>query len=223
MDFETAARVSPEDRASAFAYGAAYGPLKRACERKADEMLGEHATSLRVGLLVGAGDYSDRLTWWVRRFDQASEERKHVPAPAPRDRLVQMIDVKDVAQFAVRCGKDALTGIWNVTGEPAPMSEVLSQIAEVSKPRAEIGWVEENTIAAANVAPWSDIPPMAPMSPEYRYFLSIGTEKAKLAGLTCRPLRETLVLLLRWDRASRDVPLKCGMTTDQEAQLLKAS
>lgn len=41
IDFKTAASQSPEDRASAFAYGASYGPLKRACERKADEMLGE--------------------------------------------------------------------------------------------------------------------------------------------------------------------------------------
>lgn len=222
-DFETAANLPPEDRASAFAYGASYGPLKRACERKADEMLGERATSLRVGLLVGAGDYSDRLTWWVRRLDQACEGRKRVPAPAPTDRLIQMIDVRDVAQFALRCARDALSGLWNVTGEPAPMDEVLSQIAEVSNSKAEIVWVEGDVIAAAGVAPWSDIPLMAPPVPEFRYFLSIGTEKAKSAGLTCRPLRQTILPLLEWDRARRNVQLKCGMTTNQEAQLLKAS
>ncbi len=223
LDFEIAAGLPPKDRASAFAYGASYGPLKRACERKADEMLGERATSLRVGLLIGAGDYSDRLTWWVRRLDQAREGRERVPAPAPKDRLVQMIDVKDVAQFAVQCGNDALSGIWNVTGEPIPMGEVLSQIAEVSNSEAEFVWVEESSIVAAGVAPWSDIPLMAPSLPEFRYFLSIGTEKAKLAGLTCRPLRETITPLLKWDRARQDVPLKCGMTRDQEAELLKAS
>ncbi|MCG7521514.1 epimerase [Ruegeria sp. Ofav3-42] len=222
-DFETAASLSSEDRASAFAYGASYGPLKRACERKADEMLGERATSLRVGLLVGAGDYSDRLTWWVRRLDQAHDVRQRVPAPAPKDRFVQMIDVKDVAQFAVRCGNEALTGVWNVTGEPIPMAEVLSQIAEVSNSEAEIVWVEESSIMAADIAPWSDIPLMAPSLPEFRCFLSIGTEKAKLAGLTCRPLRETILPLLSWDRARRHVPLKCGMKTDQETQLLEAS
>lgn len=173
--------------------------------------------------MIGSGDYTDRLTWWVRRLDQAREKRKRVPAPAPKDRLVQMIDVKDVAQFALRCGNDGLTGIWNVTGEPAPMGEVLSQIAEASNSEAEIVWVEENLIAAADVAPWSDIPLMAPSIPKFRYFLSIGTKKAKLAGLICRPLRETILPLLEWDRARRDVPLRCGMTTDQETQLLETS
>lgn len=57
-----AAALPPEERGSAIAYGAAYGPLKRACEIAAQERLGDSATLLRVGLLVGAGDYTDRLT-----------------------------------------------------------------------------------------------------------------------------------------------------------------
>ncbi|ABD55376.1 SDR family oxidoreductase [Jannaschia sp. CCS1] len=219
-DFEAAARLAREDRASAFAYGASYGPLKRACERKADEMLGDRATSLRVGLLVGAGDYSDRLTWWVRRLDQARDDRKRVPAPAPDTRLVQMIDVRDVARFALRCGTDDLGGIWNVTGAPTPMGAVLSLIAELSQSDAEIVWVKEDDIVAEDIAPWSDIPLMAPPIPEFRYFLSVGTEKANAAGLTCRPLRDTILPLLAWDRGRREVPLTCGMTAEQEARLL---
>ena len=45
------------------AYGPAYGPLKRFAELVAIERLGGRAFILRPGLLVGAGDYTDRLTY----------------------------------------------------------------------------------------------------------------------------------------------------------------
>ncbi|MFK7861496.1 MAG: NAD-dependent epimerase/dehydratase family protein [Granulosicoccus sp.] len=61
-DFAIAHDVPSSDRASAFAYGTSYGPLKRACEIAAMERIGNCTTALRVGLLVGAGDYTDRLT-----------------------------------------------------------------------------------------------------------------------------------------------------------------
>ena len=46
-----------------------YWPLKRACELAAIAALGDNAILLRAGLLVGAGDRSDRLAWWARRID----------------------------------------------------------------------------------------------------------------------------------------------------------
>ncbi|WP_227287818.1 NAD-dependent epimerase/dehydratase family protein [Boseongicola sp. H5] len=220
-DHEKAASLPSENRASAFAYGTSYGPLKRACEQKAEEQLGERATSLRVGLLVGAGDYTDRLTWWVRRLDEAKGERKKVPVPAPLDRLVQMIDVRDAANFALRCASDDLSGIWNVTGKPISFHEALIEIARVIGSEAEFVPVEEERIVKAEISPWTDVPLMAPPTPQFKYFLSIGTTKAQAAGLVCRPFPDTITPLLDWDRARRDVNLKCGMTPDQEALLLK--
>lgn len=220
-DYEKAASLPDEDRASAFAYGASYGPLKRACEKEAEDLFGERATALRVGLLVGAGDYTDRLTWWVRRLDEASGDRTKVPVPAPIDRLVQMIDVRDAAKFALRCASFELSGIWNVTGRPFSLREGLLGIAKVSGSKAQFVPVSEDAIAAAQIAPWTDIPLMAPPIPEFRYFLAIGTEKAEAAGLVCRPLSDTIRPLLNWDRGRRDVALKCGMTSDQEALLLQ--
>lgn len=70
-DLAAARAVPPDKRASAFAYGASYGPLKRSCEVAATERLGARATALRVGLLVGAGHRTDPRTWWARRIDEA--------------------------------------------------------------------------------------------------------------------------------------------------------
>lgn len=221
-DFQKAASLPSDDRTSAFAYGGSYGPLKRACERMAEELFGEHATSLRVGLLVGAGDYTDRLTWWVRRLDEATGKHMRVPVPAPLDRSVQMIDVRDAAAFAVRCASDGLSGIWNVTGKPISLHAALLEIKNVSGSKAEFIPVSEDSITKAQVMPWTDIPLMAPSTPEFRYFLEVGTEKAVSAGLACRPLSDTIGPLLDWDRSRRKTELKCGMTPDQEALLLQS-
>jgi len=219
-DIAVAADIASEDRASAPAYGASYGPLKRACERAADARSGERATALRVGLLVGAGDYTDRLTWWVRRLDEAKGSRRRVPAPGPETRPVQMIDVRDVAGFALRCANDDLGGIWNVTGRPIPFSRLLDGIVAATGSAAEIVWVRGEAVTAAGIAPWTEMPLMAPTDPAFRHFLEVDTGRAEQAGLITRPLAETLEPLVAWDRDRRDSDLRCGMTEAQEAELV---
>ncbi|PCI86303.1 MAG: epimerase [Hyphomicrobiales bacterium] len=219
-DFVAARKIARKDRAQAPAYGAAYGRLKWACEITAAERLGDRVTSLRVGLLVGAGDYTDRLTWWVRRIDEAHDERKQVIAPAPKSRSVQVIDVRDVADFALRCVENGLSGVWNVTSQPIEFSYILDRLIEVSASDAEVNWIAEELILDAGVVPWTDLPLMAPAVPEFKYFMEVDTSRALAAGLKCRPLEETLKSVLEWDRRRRDVVLECGLTAEQEAKLL---
>ncbi|MCR9269360.1 MAG: NAD-dependent epimerase/dehydratase family protein [Hyphomonadaceae bacterium] len=219
-DLALADGLTEDERGSAISYGESYGRLKRACEQTAEQILGDRATILRVGLLIGAGDYTDRLTWWVRRLDQAKGDRKRVPAPAPPGRKVQMIDVYDVADFALKCAQAKSPGIWNVTGTPQPLSAVLDTIIQASGSEAELVWVSQKSILEARISPWTDIPLMAPAIPAFRYFLEVSTQKAEQNGLVCRPLSETLNRLIGWDRAHRDRALTAGMTAQQEALLL---
>ncbi|WP_057461088.1 NAD-dependent epimerase/dehydratase family protein [Pseudovibrio sp. POLY-S9] len=220
-DLTVAQGLSSAERSSAASYGASYGALKRACELAAEEVLGERATSLRVGLLVGAGDYTDRLTWWVRRIDRATRQDPAVPAPAPASRQVQMIDVRDVADFALACAQTKRGGIWNVTSPPLQLGDLLKAIISEANSPARLHWVEEEHIIDAGIQPWTDLPVMMPSLPDYAHFMNVDTTRAQAAGLTCRPLNETLGPLLAWDRTRRDTALKCGLTADQEAALLK--
>ncbi|GHB43376.1 hypothetical protein GCM10007094_36000 [Pseudovibrio japonicus] len=221
-DLSLARALAPKERSIADSYSASYGPLKRACEQTAEQMLGDKATSLRVGLLIGAGDYMDRLTWWVRRIDQAKTEHPTVPAPAPASRKVQMIDVRDVADFALACAQEARGGIWNVTSQPLYLGDLLQKIIAVTKSPAHLRWIEEEQILEAGIQPWTDLPVMLPsIAADYEHFMNIDTSRAETAGLTCRPLPETLGPLLEWDRTRRAVPLKCGLSAGQETALLK--
>ncbi|MFS8184375.1 NAD-dependent epimerase/dehydratase family protein [Pseudovibrio denitrificans] len=220
-DLALARNLEPQDRSSAHSYGASYGRLKHACELAAADMLGDRVTSLRVGLLVGVGDYSDRLTWWVRRIDQATADKPEVPAPAPATRNVQMIDVRDVAEFALACAEEKRGGVWNVTSAPKQLGDMLQQIISVSDSPARLKWVDEEHILEADIQPWTDLPVMIPSASDYTHFMNVDTAQAETAGLTCRPLSETLEPLLAWDRTRRDVPLKCGLSAEQEAALLE--
>ena len=219
-DLALARKVPAAERASAVAYGKAYGPLKRACEIAAEQRLGSRATALRVGLLIGAGDYTDRLTWWVRRIDEAHGDRRRVPAPYPTHRIVQLIDVRDAADFALCCAEKAISGELNVTGIPGPLSTIFNEIIRITHSQAEIVWIDEDAIVDAGIKPWTDMPLMAPVAPSFRYFLEVETKRAIASRLKCRSLEQTLSPLLVWDRGRRNELLKGGLTSRQEAVLL---
>ncbi|WP_415401007.1 epimerase [Tateyamaria sp. SN3-11] len=220
-DFERADAVPLEDRGSAVAYGRSYGPLKRACEIISEQKLGDRATALRIGLIVGAGDYTDRLTWWVRRIDEAGRSKSPtVVAPLPTDRPVQILDVRDAARFAVFCAEDNLGGIWNVNGDVMTMQDLLNEIQETTASAGEIHWVPASVFMDAGAEPWTDVPLMAPDAPAFRHFLEVDASRAKNAGLEVHPMRETLKKLLSWDRTRRDKALICGLSAEQEKQIL---
>ncbi|MBM1173929.1 NAD-dependent epimerase/dehydratase family protein [Microvirga arabica] len=208
-----------EQRSSAASYGTAYGPLKRECELVAIERLGDRALILRSGLLVGAGDYTDRLTYWVRRVDQGGP----IPAPGDPQRLVQLIDVRDAAHFIVEGAEKGLGGVFNLTGRPLPMSALLESCRRVAGSDARFVWCPDEAVLAARLEPWSEVPLWLPRSDEpFRHFLEIDTEKAFAQGLHTRPLDETLETILAWDRTRRATPLKAGMPPEKEAALLAA-
>jgi 2'-hydroxyisoflavone reductase len=216
---ELARSLPVERRSSAASYGTAYGPLKRECELVALERLGDRALILRSGLLVGAGDYTDRLTYWVRRVDQGGS----VPAPGDPQRLVQLIDVRDAARFIVDGAEEGLGGAFNLTGRPLPMSGLLEACREAAGSDGRFVWCPDEAVLAAGLEPWSEVPLWLPHSDEpFRHFLEIDTEKAFAQGLQTRPLAETLETILAWDRTRRATPLKAGMPPEKEAALLAA-
>lgn len=212
-----AAALPPERRSDAMAYGAAYGPLKRSAEVAAVTRSGGRALLLRVGLLVGAGDYMDRLPWWVRRIDEGGP----VPAPEPRDRPVQVVDVRDVAAFAVSAVERGLAGPFTVTGRAMPMERLLEAIVRVAGSDAQIAWRPEAAFEAAGVAPWDGLPLWLPTSmPGLRHMLDADVSRAHAAGFAARPLEETIRDVLEWDRARRPTEMANGIDRDTEAAVL---
>jgi len=215
-DLQHATKMEQSSKLDAQSADDAYGRLKRACELMAERLLGERAISLRSGLLIGAGDYTDRMTWWVRRIDQGGR----IPVPLPKDRPLQAIDVRDAAAFALKAACDGKSGIFNLTSEPFTMVQLFDVIQSTAASRTIPVWFDEKKFAAAGVAPWTELPLWLPDSEKYRYFFEVSVAKATAAGLQVRPLRETIDNILQWDRTRRNSPLSCGLSSEHEAQLL---
>jgi 2'-hydroxyisoflavone reductase len=213
--------IKPGGRGKASSYGKAYGPLKRSCEEIAQGRLGDRAIVVRAGVLVGPGDYTDRFTYWVRRIDGGGR----VACPGDPRRAVQIVDVRDAAAWMVRAADQRRSGRYNVTGAERTLSmgEMLETCRRVSGSGAELVWVPEDTLAAAGVAHWTDMPLWLPSARmDLRHFMNVSTAKAMTAGLRFRPLRETVADVLAWDGGRRHIPLQAGLSQAAEARLVHA-
>jgi 2'-hydroxyisoflavone reductase len=205
------------DRCSAEALGGAYGPMKRECELVALNRLADAALILRVGLLVGAGDYTDRLTSWVRRIDLGGT----IVCPGDPNRPVQVIDVRDVARWTLDAAVRSVGGVFNVTARTVRFIDLLEACRTVSGSTTTLAWVPEEIILRKGIRPWTDLPLWLPSDhPRLSHILDVSVEKAFSAGLTTRPLTETISAVLAWDRQRRDQPLKAGLSPEQEQSIL---
>ncbi len=72
------------------------------------------------------------------------------------------------------------------------------------------------------VEPWSDLPLWLGGDPEMEWMDCVDPGPAMAAGLTFRPIDETIADTLAWHRANRDAPGRAGfrMSREREAKLL---
>src|SRR5262249_17243997 len=137
-----------------------YGPLKAACERAAEAAMPGKVTVVRPGLIVGPGDGSDRFTYWPVRIHEGGE----VLAPGnPRD-PVQIIDVRDLAEWIILCAEKKHVGAYNAVGPEKQMGvgEMLARTDKALGAGARFTWVDAKFLAEKKVEPWSDMPVWVP-------------------------------------------------------------
>ncbi len=199
--------------------GETYGPLKALCEQAAETAMPGRVLTIRPGLIVGPDDPTDRFTYWPVRVSRGGQ----VPAPSGPGYETEIIDVRDLAEWVIRLVEGKVTGIFNATGPDYPLTlgEVLETSREVCASDAEFVWMPEQFLQGNEVQPWSQIPLWVGEGAEYAGFARIDCRKAQAAGLTYRPLAETIRDTLAW-AATRpaDHALRAGLTAEREAALL---
>jgi 2'-hydroxyisoflavone reductase len=222
---EAASAVDSSGQVSAVNYGKMYGGLKALCEQTAEAVLPNRLLIIRPGLIVGPYDYTGRFTYWVARVARGGE----VLAPGRPGRVVQFIDARDLAEWAIRMIERNASGVYNANGvynmnsgpNRLTMETVLEKCKTVSDSDARITWVSESFLLAEEVAPWSEMPLWVPE--DYKQgLMSINCDKAVSAGLTFRKLDETIADVLSW-RLSNPAQdeLKAGMDSAKEQLLLR--
>jgi 2'-hydroxyisoflavone reductase len=218
---QAAIAIDASGQVSAKTYGDLYGGLKAFCEQAAEAAMPHRVLTLRPGLIVGAHDYTDRLTYWVMRVAQGGE----VLAPGYPQRYVQLIDVRDLAEWTVRMIECQAVGIYNANGmsQQLTMERVLEDCKLVSNSDASFTWVSDEFLAQEQVTPWSEVPLWIPEqeAPELKGFMQFNCNKAFAAGLRLRPLKDTIADILTWRKTeSLSEPLQAGLQFDKEQALL---
>ena len=200
--------------------GDAYGPLKALCEYEIQQNFSGKVMVIRPGLIVGPNDPTDRFTYWPWRISLGGK----VLAPEPPSSSLQFIDVRDLASFIINRIENKSEGVYNVTGpkKPATMGSLLVSCREAAESDATFVWVDETFLIKEGVSPWADLPLWVPTSnPAFTGFYNININKALKAGLTFRPLAQTVNDTIAWLKTwPTSRKMKVGMDIAKETQLL---
>jgi nucleoside-diphosphate-sugar epimerase len=190
-----------------------YGALKALCEDAVRDVFGDRALVVRPGLIVGPHDPTGRFTYWPHRISRGGE----VIAPAPAERKVQFVDVRDLGAWMVELCEQGVGGTFNGTNAGVPWIELLESCRRVTGAEVELAWLPDDFLVEHDVTDrralpmWFSEPTMAGAN-------DAVVDRALAAGLRFRPLDDTV------RGALEDAPTTetAGLAPEREAELLAA-
>ena len=193
-----------------------YARAKRGGELAGVAAFGERALLGRCGTILGPREDVGRLPWWLARMARGGE----VLAPAPPERPLQFIDVRDLARFLLDAAAAGLGGPFNLVSRRghATMGELLEACrdatADARTVDAELRWTSAEVIEQCGIEPWTELPIWLPPGTEYEGMHGMDVERAHTAGLRCRPVQETVADTWRWMTAlGGPPPVRDGVST----------
>jgi len=200
-----------------------YGGLKALCEQTVQAGVPGKAFVIRPGLIVGPDDPTDRFTYWPVRVAKGGE----VLAPGNGTDPVQVIDVRDLAEWAIHGVEAKLLGIYNATGpgKTMTMRDMLEGCKKASGSNATFTWAPASFLEQQKVAPWSDMPAWFPAEGDMKAAGRISNAKALAEGLRFRPIEDTARDTLAWWKTQpedRQAKLRAGLSPEREAEVLAA-
>lgn len=197
-----------------------YGGMKALSEEYVQASFPTSNTLLRTGLVVGPGDPTGRFTYWPVRLYRGGETL----APGTPGDPIQCIDVRDLARWTIRAIENSHYGPYNLTGpyHQLTMGQFLDITANTINSTSTLTWVPADFLLANGVTPWTELPLWVPPNSGMEGFVQVDISRAVEAGLTFRPMSETVQDSLAWYRTvDGDTPLSAGLTPEREAELLK--
>jgi 2'-hydroxyisoflavone reductase len=171
-----------------------YGGLKALCERAAETAFSGRATIVRPGYIVGPGDPTDRFTYWPVRMTRGGE----VLVPGSPDDPLQWIDVRDLAEWLVVLAERGTTGAFTAVGPATPgrWGQVIDTC--VAGTSAKPTWIPADWLAKHDMGGEDAFPIWVAPTGELAGFHRWKNDRAKAAGLTFRPVDDTIRALNAW-------------------------
>jgi len=168
-----------------------YGPLKALCETAALEAMPGRATIVRPGFIVGPGDHTYRFSYWPLRVREGGE----MAVPGAPDDPVQIIDVRDLTEWIIHLAERNITGVFNGCGPDRVLT--MGEIVETAKTTigSDVTFTWLGTEFGDETTQVS-FPIWVPYVGDYLGFHTFSYERAVDAGLTFRPLADTITATL---------------------------
>jgi 2'-hydroxyisoflavone reductase len=200
-----------------------YGLAKALAEGEVRAAFGPRTTVVRPGLIVGPGDDTDRFTYWPVRIERGGE----ILAPGdPEQDRVQIIDVRDLAEWAVRLCERQTYGTFMAIGPEngRSMAEFLYGIAATTSAPLSWTWVPREFLERHRIRPYVEMPVWRPPTPGWEGFARFDLTREVSAGLTFRTLADTATATLAFHHARpvEQQRLRAGASPEQEAAVLRA-
>ena len=200
-----------------------YAAAKRGGELAALAAFGDRAVLARAGLILGPYELVGRMPWWLGRIERGGD----VLAPGPPERPLQYIDCRDLAAWMLDMAARRQGGVFNTVSAPghATMASLLDAALKVTGSGARFVWVSPEVIEAAGIQPWTELPVWVPPGGEYDGLHDGNVSAALAAGLTCRPVAETIADTWAWIQAEGypegDTARLHGLDPEKERDVLR--
>ncbi len=203
-----------------------YGALKALCEKAAEAAMPGRVANIRPGLIVGPRDPTGRFTYWPVRLARGGE----ILAPGSGADPVQLIDVRDLAEWIVTALEENVVGVYNALGpaERLEMAAFLKGVADgVGASDPALTWVPADFLDQEKVAAWQDMPVWIPAMGDMAGAGTISNRRAVAKGLHFRSIPDTAKATLEWvnglDAGERTaVTSKAGLAPEREQAVLAA-
>ncbi|MBX3112008.1 MAG: NAD-dependent epimerase/dehydratase family protein [Fimbriimonadaceae bacterium] len=186
-----------------------YGPMKVATEVVLREALGDLATIVRPGVIIGPHDHTWRFTYWPHRFREGGD----VLVPDAAEKRVTSVDVRDLADFQVNLLEQSVTGVFNVDNADLTFGALVEAASAGTGGRPV--HVSDAFLTENNVQDWTELPIYL-----RKKFPLADTSAARAAGLRTRPLAETVRDLMAWVDESGVPDSRPGLAPEREKELL---
>ncbi|MBL8765019.1 MAG: NAD-dependent epimerase/dehydratase family protein [Phycisphaerae bacterium] len=173
-----------------------YGPLKALCEKAAEKAMPGRTTAVRPGLIVGPNDPTDRFTYWPVRVDRGGE----VLCPGSPEDPIQVIDVRDLAEWVVMLIESKTTGTYDALGPQSGLTigKLITACQAASGKPSTLTWADAEFLEQQRVSPWSEMPVWLPAVGEMSGMHRRNVSRAVAAGLKFRDISHTVKDTLTW-------------------------
>jgi len=187
-----------EDPYSLETPGNHYGAMKVLCEREAEAQFPGRTLVVRPATIVGPGEMAGAFSYLVARIERGGEILAAGEPSAP----VQLIDVRDLAEWTVRLAERGQTGSFTASGpvERLSWSELLGGVRAAFSVATHLTWVPSSWITERGVGPFSSLL-FWPSQVGLPGSMELNVTKAVTHGLSFRPLNATVVDTSTWYRS----------------------